>query len=135
LKTLFATVIAGGLLLAVVPAFAATSAPVHDGYLTIGGPKRLHASAQLRVPIACSVACKTKTITKLTTPGDVLGPDKAQGHLGAGQTRKLIIKLNTAAKQDISDHPNSRLRVEVFATSSSGDEHAHAIKTFKFSGS
>ena len=134
MKTLFATVFAAGLLLA-IPAFAATSAPVHDGYLTIGGPKRLHPSATLKVPIACAVACRTKTTTKLTTPGDVLGPDKANGHLGAGQSRMLIVQLNTAAKQDIQAHPNSRLRVEVFATSSSSGEHAHAIKTFRFSGS
>jgi hypothetical protein len=65
----------------------------------------------------------------------VLGPDKAKGHLGAGQSRTLVIQLNSAAKQDIKAHPNSRLRVEVFATSNSGDEHAHAIKTFRFTGS
>ena len=134
MKTLFATVFAGGLLLA-IPAFAATSAPVHDGYLTIGGPKRLQPSATLKVPISCAVACRTKTTTKLITPVDVLGPDKAKGHLGAGQSRMLIVQLNTAAKQDIKAHPNSRLRVEVFATSNSGGEHAHAIKTFRFTGS
>jgi hypothetical protein len=134
LKTLFATVFAGGLLLA-IPAFAATSAPVHDGYLTIGGPKKLHPSAKLRVPIGCAVACKTNTKTKLITPVDVLGPDTAKGHLGAGQSRTLVIKLNSAAKDDIEAHPNSRLRVEVFATSNSDGEHAHAIKTFRFTGS
>jgi len=134
MKTLAATVIAGGLLFA-VPALAAPSAPVHDGYLTIGGPKRLQPSANLRIPIGCSVACTTKTNTKLTTPTDVLGPDKATGHLAAGDSRSLIVTLNAAAKQDIQAHPNSRLRVEVFATSSGSDEHAYAVKTFRFTGS
>jgi hypothetical protein len=134
LKTLFATVFAGGLLLA-IPAFAATSAPVHDGYLTIGGPKRLQPAAKLRVPISCSVACRTNANTTLTTPHEVVGPDKAKGHLGAGQSRNLVVKLNDAAKQEIEAHPNSRLRVEVFATSNSDGEHAHAIKTFRFTGS
>jgi hypothetical protein len=134
LKTLFATVFAAGLLLA-IPAFAATSAPVQDGYLTIGGPKKLHPAAKLRIPIGCSVACRTRAITWLATPTEVLGPDKSRGHLGAGQSRTLVVILNAAAKHDVEAHPNSRLRVEVFATSSSDGRRAHALKRFRFTGS
>jgi hypothetical protein len=133
-KKIAATVIAG-VLLSAVPAIAAQtsrSAPASDGFLTIGGPKRLTPQANLRVPIRCAVACKTRAITTLTTPTDTIGPDKAHGQLGAGVSRKLIVTLNDAAKVDIEAHPNSRLRVDVSAVSLGSGEHVHAIKVFRF---
>ena len=135
MKKLAAMAIAGAML-ATVPAVAAQSsaAPVSDGFLTIGGPKRLAPSANLRIPISCAVACDTTAVTKLVTPTDVVGPDKATGHLGAGHTRKLVIKLNDAATDDIKSHPNSRLRVAVKAVDSVSDESARAVKVFRFRG-
>jgi hypothetical protein len=133
-KKIAATVIAG-VLLSAVPAIGAQtsrSAPVSDGFLTIGGPKRLTPQTNLRVPIRCAVACKTTAITTLTTPTDRIGPDKAHGQLGAGVSRKLIVTLNDAAKVDIEAHPNSRLRVDVSAVSLGSGEHVHAIKVFRF---
>jgi hypothetical protein len=134
-RKIVATAIAGAMVAAVpgIAVGAGRAAPVTDGYLTIGGPKRLAAGANLRIPIRCAVACETKAVTKLTTPSDEIGPDKATGHLGAGQMRKLVISLNDAATEDIKAHPNSRLRVAVTATSTSG-EQVHAVKTFRFRG-
>jgi hypothetical protein len=132
LSKIAATVIAG-VLMAAVPAFADQSsgaAPVTDGFLTIGGPKRLAPQKNLRVPITCAVACKTTAQTTLTTPSDKIGPDKAQAQLGAGVTKKLIVTLNDAAQADIEAHPNSRLKVD--ATAVSGGEHVHAVKVFRF---
>jgi hypothetical protein len=133
-KKIAATVIAG-VLLSAVPAIAAqtsSSAPVSDGFLTIGGPKRLTPHANLRVPIRCAVACKTTAVTTLTTPNDKIGPDKAHGQLGAGVSRKLIVTLNDAARGDIEAHPNSRLRVGVSAVSLGSSEHVHVVKVFRF---
>jgi hypothetical protein len=133
----FAATVIAGVLLAAVPAFAqgpSPAAPVTDGFLTIGGPKRLTPHLNLRVPISCAVACQTRASTTLTTPSDVIGPDKAHGHLGAGVSRKLVVTLNDAAKADIDAHPNSRLRVAVTAVSNAGGEKVHAVKTFRFTG-
>jgi hypothetical protein len=133
-KKIAATVIAG-VLLAAVPAIAAQtsrSAPVSDGFLTIGGPKRLQPQVNLRVPIRCAVACKTTAFTTLTTPSDKIGPDKAHGQLGAGVSRKLVVTLNDTAKGDIEAHPNSRLRVDVSAVSFGSGEHVHTVKVFQF---
>jgi hypothetical protein len=133
-KKIAATVIAG-VLLSAVPAIAAQtsrSAPASDGFLTIGGPKRLTPQANLRVPIRCAVACTTTAVTTLTTPSDKIGPDKAHGQLGAGVSRKLIVTLNDAAKGDIEAHPNSRLRVDVSAVSLGSSEHVHTVKVFRF---
>ncbi len=131
----FAATVIAGVLLAAVPALAGQrAAPVSDGFLTIGGPKRLAPQKNLRVPITCAVACKTSAVTTLTTPSDTIGPDKAHGHLGAGVTRKLIVTLNTAAKNDITAHPNSRLRVVLTATSIASGAKVRAVKVFKFTG-
>ena len=134
MKKIAATVFAG-VLLSAVPAIAAQtsrSAPASDGFLTIGGPKRLAPQINLRVPIRCAVACNTNASTTLTTPSDKIGPDKAHGQLGAGASRKLIVTLNDAAKGDIEAHPNSRLKVDVSAVSDSSGEHVHAVKIFRF---
>jgi hypothetical protein len=128
----FAATVIAGVLLAAVPAFADSAAPVTDGFLTIGGPKRLTPQINLRVPITCAVACKTRAVTTLTTPSDEIGPDKAHGQLGAGVSRKLIVTLNDAAKTDITEHPNSRLRVAITATSIGSGEKVHAVKVFRF---
>ena len=131
----FAATVIAGVLLAAVPALAdqsSSAAPVTDGFLTIGGPKRLAPQANLRVPISCAVACHTRALTTLTTPTDKIGPDKAHGRLGAGVSRKLIVTLNDAAKGDIQAHPNSRLRVAVTATSDGSGDKVHAVKIFRF---
>jgi hypothetical protein len=133
-KKIAATVFAG-VLLSAVPAIGAQtsrSAPATDGFLTIGGPKRLQPQVNLRVPIRCAVDCKTNALTTLTTPSDKIGPDKAHGELGAGVSRKLVVKLNDAAKSDIDAHPNSRLKVDVSAVSDSSGEHVHVVKVFRF---
>jgi hypothetical protein len=134
LKKYAATVIAG-VLVAAVPAIAeqaSRSAPVTDGFLTIGGPKRLAPQANLRVPIRCSVGCNTTAKTKLTLPDKVVGPDKATGHLAPGSPKNLIVTLNDSATEQITSHPNSRLRVSVTAISDSSGEHVRAVKIFQF---
>jgi hypothetical protein len=135
-KKIAATVIAG-VLLAAVPAIAAQtsrSAPASDGFLSIGGPKRLTPQANLRVPIRCSVGCETTAKTKLTLPDKVIGPDKASGHLAPGSPKNLIVTLNDSAKEEITSHPNSRLQVRVSAVSDSSGEHVHTVKVFRFTG-
>ena len=134
MKKIAATVITG-VLLAAVPAIAAQtsrSAPATDGFLTIGGPKRLRPQANLRVPIRCSVACHTTAKTKLTLPDKVIGPDKATGHMAPGNPKNLIVTLNDSATEQITSHPNSRLRVSVSAVSDSSGEHVHTVKVFQF---
>jgi hypothetical protein len=134
LKKIAAMAIAGAML-AAVPAFAdqtGSSAPVHDGFLTIGGPKRLAPQTNLRVPIRCSVDCRATTTTSLRLPDKVIGPDKASSHLGAGSPRNLIVTLNDSATEQITNHPNSRLRVGVSAVSDSTGARAHAVKVFQF---
>ena len=134
MKKIAATVIAG-VLLAAVPAIAAQtsrSAPASDGFLTIGGPKRLQPQANLRVPIRCSVACNTTAKTRLTLPDKVIGPDKANGHLAPRSPKNLIVTLNDSATEEITSHPNSRLRVSVSAVSDSSGEHVHTVKVFQF---
>jgi hypothetical protein len=131
----FAAIVIAGVLLAAVPALAdqtTSAAPVTDGFLTIGGPKRLAPQKNLRVPIRCAVACTTTALTTLTTPTDTIGPDKAHGHLREGVSRKLIVTLNDAAKGDIEAHPNSRLRVSVTAVSDDTGARVQAVKVFKF---
>jgi hypothetical protein len=124
-----------GALLAAVPALAQARASASDGFLHIGGASRLAAASDLRVPIRCSVDCDTTTLTKLTTPGDEIGPDKVTGHLNAGQVKKLMVTLNDNATQDIKEHPNSRLRVTVTAVSSDGGTRVKAVKVFRFRSS
>ena len=134
MKKIAATVIAG-VLLAAVPAIAAQtsrSAPASDGFLTIGGPKRLQPQANLRVPIRCSVACNTTAKTRLTLPDKVIGPDKANGHLAPRSPKNLIVTLNDSATEEITSHPNSRLRVSVSAVSDSSGEQVHTVKVFQF---
>lgn len=134
MRKIAATVIAGVLFCA-VPAIAAQtsrSAPASDGFLTIGGPKRLQPQANLRVPIRCSVACETTAKTKLTLPDKVIGPDKASGHLAPGSPKNLIVTLNDSATEEITSHPNSRLRVGVSAVSDSSGDQVHTVKVFRF---
>lgn len=137
MKKLAATGVAA-LALAAVPALAdqvTRAAPVKDGFLTIGGPKRLAAGSVLKVPIRCSVDCSTTTRTKLHLPEDEIPPSKAIGHLTAGHSRNLVVNLNQAATETITAHPNeSRLRVGVSAVSDERDGRMHAVKVFHFTG-
>jgi hypothetical protein len=131
----FAATLIAGVLFAAVPANAeqtSRSAPATDGFLTIGGPKRLQPQANLRVPIRCSVACNTTAKTTLTLPEKVIGPDKATGHLAPGSPKNLIVTLNDSATEEITNHPNSRLRVGVSAVSDSSGEQVHTVKVFQF---
>lgn len=135
MKKLAASVL-GGLLLTAVPAIAdqaSRAAPVREGFLTIGGPKRLEPQATLRVPIRCSVECSTATRSKLHLPDTSIPPSTATGHLLAGKSRNLIVTLNEAATETIRTHSAaSRLRVGVTAVDASSDERVHAVKVFKF---
>jgi len=125
-------------MLAAVPAFAdqtSRAAPVTDGFLTIAGPKKLHASPSLRVPIRCSVECDTTAFTKLTLDDEVIGPDKVTSHLPSGHPRNLIVTLNDAAAKDLEDHFGlARLRIGVWAVSSDTQAKVHAVKVFRFTG-
>jgi hypothetical protein len=135
LRKIAASVVAAAMLAAVPAAAdqASRAAPVSDGFLTIGGPKRLVARGVLKVPISCSVDCTTTAKTSLKLPDTSIPPDKADGHLAAGQTRKLVVSLNNAATQSIKQHPNaSRMRVDVSAVSTDTDDKVHAVKTFRF---
>jgi hypothetical protein len=125
-------------MLAAVPAFAyggneGAHAAVTDGFLTIGGPKRLAPRATLRVPIRCSEGCDTTARTKLKLPGKSIPPDIASGHLAPNDPKKLVVSLNKAASESIKEHPNaSRLQVSVTAESSTTGERVRAVKVFKF---
>ncbi|MGH2981307.1 MAG: hypothetical protein ACRDKV_04590 [Solirubrobacterales bacterium] len=138
MKKLAATVI-GGVLLSAMPAVADQAdraASKTDEFLTIGGPKRLKARSTLRVPIRCSEGCDTKAWTKLKLPGTRIRPDTAKGHLGPGDSRKLVVKLNDAAAERIEKHPRaSRLRVKVTAESSADGDRARVVKNFRFRAS
>ena len=131
MKKIAATAIAGAIL-AAVPAIAA---PVHEGFLTIGGPDRLHPAINLRVPIRCSVKCHATTTTSLRLPDKLIGPDIAKSHLGAGSPRNLVVTLNQSATNEIVSHPNSRLRVGVSAKSDITGEKVHAVRVFRFTSS
>jgi hypothetical protein len=135
LKKLAAFVL-GGLLLTAVPAIAdqaSRAAPVSEGFLTIGGPKRLEPQATLRVPIRCSVECSTRARSKLHLPDTEIPPSTATGHLLPGKPRNLIVTLNEAATETIrTQSAESRLRVGVTAVDESSDERVHAVKVFKF---
>jgi hypothetical protein len=137
LKKIAATAIAGAML-AAVPAFAhagheGAHAAVTDGFLTIGGPKRLATRATLRVPIRCSEGCDTTARTKLKLPGKSIPPDIASGHLAPNDPKNLVVSLNKAASETIKEHPNaSRLQVSVTAESSTTGERVEAVKVFKF---
>jgi hypothetical protein len=128
-KKLAATVI-GGVLLAAVPAVAA---PVKDGFLSIRGPDTLTPTATLRVPLRCSVACKTNARTTLKLVGDDVPPSIAKGHLEAGNPKNLIVQLNQNAIDEIIANPDgSRLRVSVYAKSIATGERVKALKVFDF---
>jgi hypothetical protein len=135
LKKIAASVAAAAML-AAVPAFAdqtSRAAPVTDGFLTIGGPKRLVARGVLKVPIRCSVECSTTAKTSLRLPDTSIPPDKVDGHLTAGHARKLVVSLNDAATESIQAHPNaSRMKVDVSAVSDDSDAKVHAVKVFRF---
>jgi hypothetical protein len=128
-KKLAATVI-GGVLLAAVPAVAA---PVKDGFLSIRGPDTLTPTATLRVPLRCSVECKTNARTTLKLVGDDVPPSIAKGHLEAGNPKNLIVELNQNAIDEITANPDgSRLRVSVYAKSTATGERVKALKVFDF---
>ena len=135
MKKLAAAVVAAAML-AAVPALAdqtSRAAPVTDGFLTIGGPKRLVARGVLRVPIRCSVECSTTTKTSLRLTDTNIPPDTATGHLTAGHPRKLVVSLNDAATQSIKEHPNaSRMKVDVSAVRADTDAKVRAVKVFRF---
>jgi hypothetical protein len=123
----------GALLIAAVPAVAQ---PVKDGFLSIRGPDTLTPSAVLRVPLRCSVECKTKTRTTLKLVGDDVPPSLAQGHLQAGDPKNLIVQLNQNAIDEINASPDtSRLRVSVYAKSTDTGKRASAVKVFGFTAS
>jgi hypothetical protein len=122
-------------MLAAAPAFAAPAgdAPVRDGFLTIGGPKRLEPLAVLRVPIRCSEECSTTAKTRLMLPDTNIPPSTATGHLVKGKPRNLVVSLNDAATQTIQTYPGtSKLRVAVTAFSEGSGERVHAVKFFGF---
>ncbi len=131
MRKIAATTLAGALL-AAIPALAQARISATDGFLHIGGASRLAATSNLAIPIRCSVDCDTTTFTKLTTPGDEIGPDKVISHLSAGKVKKLMVTLNKNATEDIKAHPNSRLKITVSATRSDGGTRANAVKVFRF---
>jgi hypothetical protein len=128
-KKILATAI-GATLIAAVPALAA---PVKDGFLAIRGPETLTPAPTLRVPLRCSLECRTKARTTLHLVGDDVPPSIAKGHLQPGDPKNLIIQLNQNAVDEISAAPDSsHLRVSVSATSTETDKRVHAVKVFDF---
>ena len=134
MNKLAATVI-GGILLAASPAIAAQSsgAPVREGFLSIRGPRVLEPRATLRIPIRCSVECRSTARAKLKLPGSDIAPSKARGHLAPGKPRNLIVKLNDYALEVLREQSQlSRLRVSVKATSDRSGDQVRAVKVFRF---
>jgi hypothetical protein len=128
-KRILATAIAATMI-AAVPAVAQ---PVKDGFLSIRGPDTLTPTPTLRVPLRCSVECRTTARTTLKLAGDDVPPSIAKGHLQAGDSKNLIVELNNNALDEISANPDgSRLRVSVYAKSSATGKRAKALKVFDF---
>jgi hypothetical protein len=128
-KGILATAI-GAILIAAVPAVAQ---PVKKDFLSIRGPDTLTPAATLRVPLRCSVECKTTTRTTLKLVGDDVPPSIAKGHLQAGDSKNLIVELNQNAIDEITAQPDgSRLRVSVYAKSIATGERVKALKVFNF---
>jgi hypothetical protein len=126
-------IVAAALGAALIVAVPAVAAPVKDGFLSIRGPETLTPSATLRVPLRCSVECKTKARTTLKLVGDDVPPSIAKGHLQAGDPKNLIVQLNQNAIDEINAQPDgSRLRVSVWAKSTETGERVHALKVFEF---
>ena len=120
----------GALLVAAIPAMAQ---PVKRDFLSIRGPDALTPTATLRVPLRCSVECKTKTRTTLKLAGDDVPPSLAEGHLQAGDPKNLIVQLNKNAINEINANPDaSRLRVSVYAKSTETGKRVKALKVFDF---
>jgi hypothetical protein len=120
----------GALLIAAVPAMAQ---PVKKDFLSIRGPDTLTPAATLRVPLRCSVECKTSARTTLKLAGDDVPPSIAKGHLQAGDPKNLIVELNKNAIDEISANPDgSRLRVTVYAKSTATGKRVKALKVFDF---
>lgn len=131
MKTLAAIAVSGALV-AAVPAGAA---PVKDHFLSIRGPDTLEVTKTLRIPIRCSVDCKTKARTILKLPGDDIPPSIATAHLQGGKPRNLVVTLNQNAIDEIVGTPGgSRLRVAVHAKNSHTGKRVRALKVFEFSG-
>ena len=120
----------GATLIAAVPASAD---PVRDGFLSIRGPDTLTLTPTLRIPLRCSVECKTRARTTLKLVGDDVPPSIAAGHLQAGDPKNLIVQLNHNAIDEITANPDgSRLRVSVSAKSTDTGKRVKAIKVFDF---
>jgi hypothetical protein len=116
---------AGAALIAAVPAGAD---PVKDGFLSIRGPDTLTPSKVLRVPLRCSVECKTTARTTLKLTGPDVPPSIAKGHLQPGHSKNLVVQLNKNAIDEISSKPDgSRLRVAVIAKSTESGVKAHEL--------
>jgi hypothetical protein len=129
-KSVLATAL-GAILIAAVPA---TAAPVKDGFLSIRGPDTLTPTPTLRVPLRCSIECRTTARTTLKLAGDDVPPSIAKGHLQAGDPKNLIVELNQNAIDEINANPDgSRLRVSVYAKSTDTGKRANALKVFDFS--
>ncbi len=129
MKKLAAMVI-GAILIAAVPAIAA---PVKKDFLSIRGPDTLKPTATLRVPLRCSVECKTRARTTLKLVGDDVPPSIAKGHLQAGDPKNLIVQLNQNAIDEIAARPDgSHLRVAVYAKSTATGKRVKTVKVFDF---
>ena len=123
----------GAMLIAAIPAVAQ---PVKKDFLSIRGPDVLTPAATLRVPLRCSVECKTRTRTTLKLVGDDVPPSLAKGHLQAGDPKNLVVQLNKNAIDEINAQPDaSRLRVSVYAKSTETGKRVKALKVFDFTAS
>jgi hypothetical protein len=109
------------------------NATASSGFVQIGGPKRLHARKQLKVPVTCSVVCDLKARFTLVLPGPNVGPQVVTGTLYPGIRKALFITLNRPALRALKDNiGRSKLKVRAHATDQDTGATATDFKIFRF---
>jgi hypothetical protein len=114
-------------------AAVAGATTVINGFLAIGGPKKLKVAKKLKIPVACQVDCDIVARSTLKLPGPNLGPVSSSGHIQPSASKVIILTLNGPAKAALKDgFKSSKLIVRVTATDSSTGQQVNANKSFKF---
>jgi hypothetical protein len=120
------------------PALAAPEGPggtatASAGFLRIGGPLRLPARRELRVPLRCTVTCRVTTRTVLVLPGPNLGPLVSSTVLRPGYPKNLVLTLNAPATRALKNNiARARLKVRAHAVATATGAVADAFKVFRF---
>jgi hypothetical protein len=127
-RALVGTIVAAMLFSAAV----AGATTVINGFLAIGGPKKLKVVKKLKIPVACAVECDILASSTLKIPGHKFTASTS-GHLQPSVPKVIPLKLIGDTAPVIRDHlGGSKLIVRVTATDSSTGQQVNAHKTFGF---